>query len=159
MDGGQPYRLTAPPRQKLRAPKNFVLEEYRERERVAQVDCTNMLQGVLSDEVAWTAIDHGHSFNPTIGRNGRPIGIMEMVNRKARGVQRGIPDYFFGFHSYTYWIEFKVDDGVLSEDEKKFIRRLLAAGHFVKVCWGSVQVMNTVYGWGLCRPQVKWEVR
>lgn len=117
-----------------------------------------MLERVLLPEVAWTAIDHSHSFNPTIGRNGRPIGLMEMARRKAQGVVAGIPDYHFMHASYSYWIEFKIADGVLSDDQKTFMRRLIAAGAICKVCWGAVQVMNTVYDWRLCRPEVKWKI-
>lgn len=123
-----------------------------------QITCSEMLERVLLPEVAWTAIDHGHSLNPTIGRNGRPIGIQEAVQRKRRGVKPGITDYLFWHQSYSYAIEFKVDDGELTEDEKTFMRGLLAAGVICKVCWGSVQVMDTVYGWRLVRPQVKWKV-
>jgi hypothetical protein len=154
---GQPFRLTPPTRKK--AAKPFTLSAYREAERTSQIQCSSMLRGVLRPEVCWTAIDHSHSFNPTVGRNGRPIGLMEVIRRKAQGVEPGICDYLFWDASYGYAIEYKIDDGVLEDPQKIFIRRLLAAGVIVKVCWGAVQVMNTVFEWRLCRPQVKWEIR
>lgn len=140
----------------MRRPPPFVLTAPSEKERAQQIDCTEMLEKVLRPEVAWTAIDHSQSFNPTLGRNGRPIGLMEMARRKAQGVRPGIPDYNFVDAGRSYWIEFKIDDNDLDPDQKVFMRRLIAAGAICKVCWGAIQVMNTVYGWGLCRSQVKW---
>lgn len=136
----------------------FCLTPPSDAERVQQIDCTKMLEGVLRPEVTWTAVDHAHSLNMTIGRNGRPIGIMEAVRRQAQGVKPGIPDYLFWSDSYAYAIEFKIDDGELTTDEKDFLRKLIASGTICKVCWGSVQVMNTVFQWGLVRPQVRWSV-
>jgi VRR-NUC domain-containing protein len=135
----------------------FVLSPVVEEERRQQIDCTKMLRQVLRPGVAWTAIDHSHSFNPTIGRNGRPIGLIEMQLRKARGVRAGIPDYLFWHRSLSYAIEFKIDDNGLSDAQEIFIGELLGADVFCKVCWGATQVMNTVFAWGLCRPQIHWE--
>ena len=125
------------------------------REHAAQIDCTKMLRGVLRPEVAWTAIDHAHSLNPTIGRHGKPIGLLEAQKRKARGVRPGVCDYLFWHNSLGYAIEFKVDDGELTGDEERFIKDLIKAKAEVKVCWGMWQVFETVSDWGLVRPGVR----
>jgi hypothetical protein len=135
----------------------FRLTPRTEPERVAQCECTQMLERVLLPDVVWTAIDHSHSLNMEIGRNGRPIGIQEVVRRKKQGVKAGIPDYLFWYRARSFAIEFKIGDGRLSDAEKTFLRGLIREGTFCRVCWGSTQVMNTVWGWGLVRPQVHWK--
>lgn len=148
----------APPARRRKA-RPFTLTPKIEAERSQQIDCTKMLVSVLRPEVCFTAIDHSGSRNPTIGRNGKEIGWGEVMRRKAQGVRAGIPDYLFWDQSYAYAIEFKVGEGELTDDEEVFMRELLGAGVICKVCWGAVQVMNTVYGWHLCRPTVRWEIR
>jgi hypothetical protein len=156
------FGLTPPPvalKARRRKAQPFVLAPKIEAERQQQIDCTKMLDVVLRPEVCFTAIDHSHSRNPTIGRNGQEIGWSEVARRKAQGVRPGIPDYLFWDQGYAYAIEFKVGEGELSEAEKDFMRKLIGAGVICKVCWGQTQVMNTVYGWHLCRPSVRWEIR
>jgi hypothetical protein len=114
-----------------------------------------MLGRVLLPTVAWTAVDHAHSLNPTIGRHGKPIGLLEAQKRKARGIRPGICDYLFWHQSLGYAIELKVDDGELTDDEEDFIRDLIKAEIEVKVCWGMWQVFETVGDWGLVRPGVR----
>lgn len=114
-----------------------------------------MHSGILLPDVAWTAIDHAHSLNMTRGRNGVPIGIMEMASRKARGVKKGICDYLFWHRSLGFAIEMKIGDGKLDDDQKIFIRSLIAAQCDVAVCWTKVQLFRKLADWELLRPGVR----
>ena len=135
--------------------KPFQLTAPTSPEHQAQIDCTTMLQRVLRPEVCWTAIDHAHSFDMRPSKHGVPIGLIEAQKRKARGVRAGIPDYLFWAAGQGYGIEFKTGDGTLSDDQRNFLRELIAAKVEVAVCWGSVQVFRKVHEWGLVRPSVR----
>jgi hypothetical protein len=113
-------------------------------EHLAQIEAANMLRKVLRPGIVWTAVDHANAKDARTG-----------AIRKARGARPGIPDFLFWEPQQAYAIEFKVGDGVLSDPEEDFIRDLLAAGVRCKVCWGPAQVFDTVFAWGLCRPQVR----
>ncbi len=131
----------------------FILEAPEPREHELQIDCTRMLLRLLLDDVQWTAIDHAHSLNPTIGRNGKPIGLGEAQKRIARGIKAGICDYLFWHRGLGFAIEMKRNASEpLSDDQKTFCRGLLAAGIPVKVCWTIWQVDEHVTEWGLTRP-------
>jgi hypothetical protein len=122
-------------------------------EHELQIDCTNMLNIVLLPDVQWTAIDHAHSLNWNIGRNGKPIGLIEMVKRKNRGIRPGICDYLFWFDGRGFAIELKRSpDEKLSEDQKDFCKGLIRARIPLKICWLKSQVFNVVTDWGLTRP-------
>jgi len=114
-----------------------------------------MLERILLPDVQWTAIDHAHSLDMRTGRHGRPIGLIEVQKRKARGVKSGICDYLFWFDGRGFAIELKRNaDEKLSDDQKDFCRGLLQAGVLVKVCWTIWQVFNVVVEWGLARTGV-----
>jgi hypothetical protein len=134
---GRPFTLTAPD----------------PREHELQIDCTKMLGLILLPAVQWTAIDHAHSLDRTIGRNGRPIGLIEAQKRKARGIRPGICDYLFWHASRGFAIELKRDaQETLSDVQKIFVQGLINASIPVKVCWTKDQVFDTVVGWQLTRP-------
>ena len=131
----------------------FALTVEERYEHDLQIDCTAMLERLLLPSVQWTAIDHAHSLDPTLGRNGRPIGFGEAKKRKARGCKAGICDYLFWHRAEAFAIELKRSASErLSEDQKKFIRGLLGAGCDVQVCWSIWQVEKTCTDWGLMRP-------
>jgi hypothetical protein len=121
-------------------------------EHELQIDCTSMLEKILLADVCWTAIDHAHSFDRTIGRHGVPIGLLEARKRKLRGIRKGICDYLFWHRASAFALELKVGDNDLDDDQKAFIRRLIAAEVETKVCWSKPQVFDTVVKWGLTRP-------
>jgi hypothetical protein len=112
-----------------------------------------MLELILLPEVQWTAIDHAHSLDRRIGRNGVPIGLIEVRKRKARGIKAGITDYLFWHAGAAFAIELKRNASEpLSDDQKTFCRGLLRAGVKVKICWTKNQVFEVVVGWRLTRP-------
>jgi hypothetical protein len=130
----------------------FRLTSYVEAEREAQIQDVKMLRILLRPGVCWTAIDHGHSFNPTLGRNGQPIGLIEMQKRKARGVRAGIPDLLFWADHKPYAIERKVEGGVLSDAQREFQEELKQAGVLVSTAWSQAELCATLKAWGLLRP-------
>ena len=130
----------------------FKLISYVEAERDAQIQDARALKILLRPNVAWTAIEHGHSFNPTIGRSGQPIGLIEMQKRKARGVRSGIPDLSFVAEGRSYWIERKVEGGIISEAQLEFQSELKDAGALVATCWSQRELCDTLEAWGLLRP-------
>lgn len=135
--------MSSPPKLRLTVPK---LPEHK-----LQIECSNMLRILMLPDVCWTAVDHGHSFNPTIGRGGQPIGLLEMQLRKARGVHAGISDYLFWRDSKGYAIELKTRDGVLSDPQKEFHAKLGVAHVPVAVCRSHREVADALTGWGLLR--------
>jgi hypothetical protein len=117
-----------------------------------QISCTDMLRLVLLPDVQWTAVDHAHSLDRRIGREGRPIGLIEAMKRKARGIRKGIPDYLYWHRGRGFAIELKRNaDEQLSDDQEDFLRGLIRAGVEVKICWTKMQVFDTVVAWGLTR--------
>jgi len=130
----------------------LVLTAYEQSEHELQIDCSKMLDIVLRPDVVWTAVDHAHSLDQRIGRNGRPIGILEAQKRKGRGVKKGICDYLFWYQQYGFAIELKRSaSDPLSPEQKVFCKSLLATRIPVKVCWTKDQVFDTVVSWGLTR--------
>src|SRR3954447_8339504 len=129
----------------------FVLSPYQQSEHELQIDCTDMLIRLLLPDVQWTAIDHAHSLNMRIGRNGKPIGLIEAMQRKRRGVKAGICDYLLWHRARAFAIELKVGDADLEDCQKDFIRGLIRAEVETKVCWTKDQVFDTVISWGLTR--------
>jgi len=124
-------------------------------EHTLQISCTAMLGIILLPEVCWTAVDHAHSLDRRLTKNGVPIGLIEMQKRKARGIRSGIWDYFFWHRGITHVIELKVGDNDLTPDQEEFGRQLLGAGvQHLKVCWTRDQVFNIVRDWGLTRRAV-----
>lgn len=131
----------------------FQLEPIEPSEHELQIDCTNMLGRLLLPDVQWTAIDHAHSLDRRIGRNGVPIGLIEVRKRQARGIKPGICDYLFWHRAAAFAIELKRNAyEKLSDDQKIFCRGLLKAGVKVQVCWTIWQVDETATRWGLMRP-------
>jgi hypothetical protein len=130
----------------------FRLTSYVEAERNAQIQDANLLKILLRPGVCWTAIDHGHSVNPTLGKNGQPIGVLEAKLRKARGVRSGIPDMLFWADGKPYAIERKVEGGVISERQREFQEELKQAGVLVAVAWSQAELCATLTAWGLLRP-------
>lgn len=130
----------------------FRLTSYVEAEREAQIQDCKMLRILLRPGVCWTAIDHGHSFNTTIGRNGQPIGLIEMQKRKARGVRAGIPDLLFWADGKPYAIERKIEDGVISDAQRVFQQELKDARVPVANAWSQAELCETLNAWGLLRP-------
>jgi hypothetical protein len=140
------------PRPKAKG-RRFRLVAFTAREHDFQIDCSDMLERILLPSVAWTAIDHAHSLNMALGRNGRPIGYQEMARRKRRRIKAGLPDYLFWHRDRAFAIELKRDaDAPLSDDQKMFLRGLIANGCEVAVCWLLDQVAERVRLWDLCRP-------
>ena len=138
-----------------RAVASPVLElvEFEPTEHELQLDCTRMLERILLEDVQWTAVDHAHSLDKRLTKNGVPIGLIEMKKRKARGIKAGITDYLFWHRSLGFAIEMKRNASErLSDDQKIFCRGLLKAGIPVKVCWTIWQVDEHVTEWGLTRP-------
>jgi hypothetical protein len=133
-----PFALTAP-------------QLYRN-EHELQIACTRMFIPLMLPAVTWSAVDHGHSFDRTIGRNGRPIGLLEAQKRKARGIKAGLPDYLLWHLGDAFAIELKMPDGELSDDQKDMIRSLLANRVRVKVCYSTSLVLATLAEWELLRP-------
>lgn len=133
----------------------FELTAPKQAEHALQIDCRHMLDRVLQPGMFWSGIDHGHSMDRTIGRHGKPIGLIEGAKRKARGIKAGIPDFLFFHQARLFAIELKTVDGMLSDDQKERIRELLANGAEVSVCWTIWQVFDRVVAWGLCRPGVR----
>lgn len=134
--------------------RRFALTAPSQSEHDLQIDCTTMLRKILLPDVAWTAIDHAHSLDERIGRHGRPVGLLEAVKRKRRGIRRGVPDYAFWRRARAFAIELKTVDGELSDDQKDFLRELIRAGVEVAVCWTRPQVFQRVVVWELARPGV-----
>jgi hypothetical protein len=131
----------------------FQLETLEPSEHELQIDCTKMLGRLLLPDVQWTAVDHAHSLDRRIGRNGVPIGLIEARKRVARGIKPGICDYLFWHRAAAFAIEMKRNAyEVLSDDQKVFCRGLLKAGVKVKICWTIWQVDATATAWGLMRP-------
>jgi hypothetical protein len=131
----------------------FALEALEPSEHELQIDCTTMLERILLQDVQWTAVDHAHSLDRRIGRNGVPIGLIEVKKRKARGIKSGICDYLFWHRAAAFAIELKRNaTEKLSDDQKTFCRGLLKAGVQVQVCWTIWQVDETATRWGLMRP-------
>jgi hypothetical protein len=111
-----------------------------------------MLRLILLPDVQWTAIDHAHSLDRRIGRNGAPIGLIEVRKRKARGVKPGICDYLFWHRRCGFAIEMKRNaDEDLSDDQKEFCQGLIDAEIPIKICWSKFQVYQTVVAWDLTR--------
>lgn len=134
-----------------RAVLTLVADEPSEHE--LQISCRKMLDILLLPEVQWTSIDHAHSLDRRIGRNGRPIGLLEAQKRKARGIKAGICDMLFWYRQRGYAIELKrTASEPLNTDQGTFCRGLLATGVPVKICWTKEQVWRTVVDWGLTRP-------
>jgi hypothetical protein len=112
-----------------------------------------MLRIILLPDVQWTSVDHAHSLDRRIGRNGVPIGLMEAQKRKSRGIRAGITDMLFWYRQRGFAIELKRNASEpLSDDQKTFCKGLLLAGIPVKICWSKDQVWRTVVEWGLTRP-------
>ena len=136
--------------------KPFQLTAPTSPEHQAQIDCTTMLQRVLGRRSAGL-----RSTTPTASTCGRPSMACRWGYRGAetQGARRarGIPDYLFWAAGQGYGIEFKTGDGTLSDDQRNFLRELIAAKVEVAVCWGSVQVFRKVHEWGLVRPS--WDSR
>ena len=130
----------------------FVLTPHSPREHDLQIDCTTMLYRVLLPDVCWTAIDHAHSLNMTIGRHGRPIGLVEAQKRVARGIKPGIADYLFWHRSHGFAIEMKRDSyEKLRDDQEDFLTQMILAKVEVSICWTLWQVFDKVKEWGLSR--------
>lgn len=133
----------------------FALEAYEQPEHDLQIDCTKMLTRLLLPTVQWTAIDHAHTLDPTIGRNGRPIGFLQAQKRKARGVKAGICDYLFWHRKRGFAIELKrnaYEAEHPSDDQIEFMLGLRAAEVPIKICWTIWQVHDTANAWGLMIP-------
>ena len=111
-----------------------------------------MLHTLLLPDVCWTAIDHAHSLDRRLGRNGVPIGLIEARKRKARGIKKGIWDYLFWHRARAFSIELKVGDNDLTPEQEEFGNALILAEVEVKVCWTIDQVFETTKAWGLLRP-------
>lgn len=115
-----------------------------------------MLRLILLPNVAWTAIDHAHSFTKKVGRFGQPIGMLEAQKRKRRGIVAGIWDYLFFHEGRGYQLELKRSaDEDLSDVQEVWGKRLIDAGIPIKVCWTKDQVFATVAEWGLIRAGVR----
>jgi hypothetical protein len=111
-----------------------------------------MFRVVLLPEVQWTSVDHAHSLDQRLGRTGRPIGLVEAMKRKARGVKKGITDILFWHQGRGFAIELKRSASEpLSDAQKEFCKGLLAAQIPVKICWSKSQVYQVVVDWKLTR--------
>jgi len=133
-------------------PPLFILVPPEQDEHELQESVTGMLHIILLPDVQWTSVDHSHSINMQLGRNGRPIGLIEAGKRKRRGIKPGIWDILLWRLGQGYAIELKVGNNDLSDDQETFGEGLIRAGVKLKVCWNKDQVFDTVVGWGLTRP-------
>jgi len=153
------FELTPFDPAKHRRPGPLILTPYDPAEHEMQIDITAALEKILLPDVAWTAIDHGHSFDQRParvkpGRDGRvpTVGMLEALKRKRRGVRAGVCDYCFWYMPAppgAFAIELKTPDGPLSDDQRVWIKRMIRAGAAVKVCWSKALVIQTVTEWGL----------
>lgn len=71
----------------------------------------------------------------------------EAIALKRQGVRAGVPDLHLpvarkGYNSL--YIEMKVGKNKCSENQNKWISRLLEQGHQVKVCYGSLEAIETI---------------
>jgi hypothetical protein len=121
-------------------------------EHAMQECCTQtILRPLLLPDVAWSAIDHGHSFDKRVGRHGVEIGFLEAKKRKRRGVEPGIPDYLLWHEGDSFAIELKMPDGDLSDDQRTMLKRLIRSGVLCRVCHSLNLVLNTLMEWHLTR--------
>jgi VRR-NUC domain len=130
----------------------FALTSPVQRERDEQIQDARMLHILVRPGVCWTAIDHGHTFDMTPGRYGKPRGLIEAQKRKARGCRPGIPDFLFWADGKPYAIERKVEGGRVSGEQQQFQTELRTAGVAVATCWSQRELADTLQGWGLLRP-------
>ena len=130
----------------------FKLTPYVEPEHQEQIQDVRTLKILLRPNVCWTAIDHGHSLNREIGRNGEEIGRLEARLRVARGVRSGIPDFLFWAEGRPYAIERKIRGGILSENQRVFHEELRGAGVPVVTCRSQRELCDVLTAWGLMRP-------
>jgi hypothetical protein len=67
--------------------------------------------------------------------------------RKVQDLEPGQPDFMFHRAARHLWVEIKVADGYLSEDQKKYHEKLRAQGDEVNICWSAEETKRLVRGW------------
>ena len=80
--------------------------------------------------------------------NGGARHIRTALNLKAEGVRAGVPDLFFAYPHNGYnglFIEMKRrKGGHVSDEQKHYIRMLIANGYAVEVCRGCDEAFNAL---------------
>lgn len=85
--------------------------------------------------------------------NGGKRSITEARRLKREGVKAGAPDVHFLLRGQFYVMEIKRQGGRLSDAQKLFIPRLVAAGAIAAVAYSIDQCIEQAERWGMLRPQ------
>jgi hypothetical protein len=79
--------------------------------------------------------------------NGGSRQSAEAVRLKAQGVKAGVPDLHLPIQKGKYiglYVEMKYDKGTLQKSQKEWLEAMVAAGHFVAVCYGYDHAINVI---------------
>ena len=79
--------------------------------------------------------------------NGGKRDAAEAANLKRQGVKAGVPDIHLpvargGFHGL--YIELKAGDNTVTDNQKRWLKRLSAEGHATAVCYGAKQASEVI---------------
>jgi VRR-NUC domain len=103
-----------------------------------QIAVAHLLAVVLDPaQTWWSALDHG-------------AGKMTPASaglRKARGVQRGLPDFIILFKNELLGIELKSDKGRLSPEQVETGDRWMSLGHDIAVARSLEDVQDILDAW------------
>jgi len=121
------------PKRTIKAPR----KASQHRESKLQIACVN-----------WFSAEYSHLKDLLLAiPNGGKRSKVEAGIMSAEGVKRGAPDLLLAvpFGGYPgLWIEMKVENGRVSEDQKRMQDRLVQQGYAVAVCWTLEEFMNDV---------------
>lgn len=84
---------------------------------------------------------------PFITKSGLKLPPLEMVRWKQEGVKKGVPDLCLPVargHYHALYIEMKRNDGVLTEDQKKWHEKLVAYENLVLVCYSADEAIEKI---------------
>ena len=79
--------------------------------------------------------------------NGGTRNKMEAANLKRQGVKAGVPDLFLPVPrspKHGLFIEMKVGRNKCTDNQKKWIRKLLEQGYEVKVCYSCEEAIQVI---------------
>lgn len=79
--------------------------------------------------------------------NGGSRNLIEAVSLKAQGVKSGVPDMFLPLASCGYhglFIELKVGENKVSENQKEFINDISKNGFLCVVCYGADETIEII---------------
>ena len=86
--------------------------------------------------------------------NGGKRNQKEAFNLKRQGVRAGVPDLCLPVAHGQYhglYIEMKAERGRVSENQKKWLKRLTEQGYLAKVCYGfdeAIRCIKEYYSYG-----------